>query len=324
MPAAVADFLASHQHVITSGDAERQGVSREVLRRLVKKRLLVRVARGTYVETAALEQLTFPSDKHRLRTRAVLRTRPQAWAASHASAAAVWRLPLLNHSLDRIHVTHTRPVGSARRYDTLTIHTHPGADLFTEQDGIPTVEPNTAVLGTALLTTIPSAVMAADAALHRELVTPASLLAGLERYRRVPGVARARRVVALADGRAESPGETRLRLLLRELGFTVVPQYVITANGRFVARVDLYLPELGVVVEFDGVLKYRATPGDLPGQSSEVVIAERARERDIRKLGYGVGRVVWAELDDLAAVRREIEAAAAQADLDLVARSQRG
>lgn len=229
-------------------------------------------------------------------------------------------LPLLDADVSRIHVDHTEPLGNTRRHPTVTVHTYPGPDLVTEHRGLLTVEPNTAV-GTALLSSLPSGVMAADAALHRELVTPESLRAAVERHTRTPGVARARRVVELADGRAESPGESRLRLILLDLGFRAVPQFVVREGGRVVARVDFYLPELGVVLEFDGLLKYRATSRDPAGKSSDVVIAERTRERRIRRLGYGVGRVTWKELGDPRVIEREIREAAAQADLQLIART---
>jgi len=60
----------------------------------------------------------------------------------------------------------------------------------------------------------PVAVSAADAALHLGLCTYeeiAAALAGIKRHRGAP---RARQALALADGRAESPGESWPRLAL--------------------------------------------------------------------------------------------------------------
>jgi hypothetical protein len=71
---------------------------------------------------------------------------------------------------------------------------------------------------------------------------------------RSPGSALARRVCALADGRAESPQETRLRLLI---GRSTVPppvaQYTVRHDGRFVARVDFAWPEHRLALEYDGL-----------------------------------------------------------------------
>jgi hypothetical protein len=63
-----------------------------------------------------------------------------------------------------------------------------------------------------------------------------------------------RRVIALMDGGAESPQETRTRLLLIAAGFPK-PQtqiVVVDAFGEFVGRVDMGWKEWKVGVEYDG------------------------------------------------------------------------
>lgn len=68
------------------------------------------------------------------------------------------------------------------------------------------------------------------------------------------GWRRSLRAAELADGGAESPQESRLRVRLVLAGLPRPrTQYVITRAGRFVARVDLAWPELQVVIEYDGV-----------------------------------------------------------------------
>ena len=61
------------------------------------------------------------------------------------------------------------------------------------------------------------------------------------------------------------------------------------AAGVLVGRVD-FLVAGRVVVEFDGLLKYRGEDGP------EVVVAEKRREDRLRELGYEVVRVTWDEL----------------------------
>jgi very-short-patch-repair endonuclease len=63
-----------------------------------------------------------------------------------------------------------------------------------------------------------------------------------------------RRVLEAADGLAESPQETLLRLLLRSAGLPapVVRHVVRDADGRRVARVDFALPELRLALEYEG------------------------------------------------------------------------
>lgn len=95
----------------------------------------------------------------------------------------------------------------------------------------------------------------------------AAEIVGLDELRRagtgltaVRGARAAREAVALADPRAESPPESRLRVLLVRAGLPVVPQFVIRdAHGRFVARVDLAIPELRLAVEYDGA--WHGAPG---------------------------------------------------------------
>ncbi|MBB3678517.1 hypothetical protein FHX36_004306 [Modestobacter versicolor] len=69
-----------------------------------------------------------------------------------------------------------------------------------------------------------------------------------------------RRVVALADGLAGSPQETRLRLLIGDSDLPApVAQHTVRSGGRFVARVDLAWPEHRLGLEYDGL--WHAEPG---------------------------------------------------------------
>ncbi|WP_188432348.1 hypothetical protein [Ornithinimicrobium tianjinense] len=114
-----------------------------------------------------------------------------------------------------------------------------------------------------------------------------------------------REVVAAADGRSESTGESRTRWLVRALGWACTPQVELRdEHGQFVARVDLLLDDWRVVIEFDGAVKYT---------DPAVVFAEKDRERRIRDLGYEVVRLRWADLDRPAYVRQLILKAIARA-----------
>ena len=68
------------------------------------------------------------------------------------------------------------------------------------------------------------------------------------------GIRRLREVLALVDGGAESPQETRVRLLLVRKGLprpnTQIS--VTNAHGRVVRRIDMGWPEYCVGVEYDG------------------------------------------------------------------------
>ena len=102
-----------------------------------------------------------------------------------------------------------------------------------------------------------------------------------------PDCRRARRACALADGLAQSPQETRLRLLIGRAGLpTPVAQCRVVDGGRFVARVDFGWPAHRVAVEYDGL--WHAEPGQFA----------RDRQR-LNRLTAAGWRVVFVTAADL-------------------------
>lgn len=70
---------------------------------------------------------------------------------------------------------------------------------------------------------------------------------------RRPGVRLLRRVLWVADGRAESPGETMLRLFHHCLDIHTTPQVLLAdGHGRLVGRADLLVTGTRNVHEYDG------------------------------------------------------------------------
>lgn len=101
-----------------------------------------------------------------------------------------------------------------------------------------------------------------------------------------------------ADPRAESPGESLSRWRIHELGF-VAPELQTTVSldtGR--ARLDFEWPDVGVVGEFDGRLKYGADPSLSGREAADAVYAEKLREDAIRRTGRDVVRWGWAQLQE--------------------------
>jgi hypothetical protein len=101
------------------------------------------------------------------------------------------------------------------------------------------------------------------------------------------GCRRARLACALADGKAESPQETRLRLLVLRSGLPApVAQWPVPrATGRPL-RLDLAWPEHRVALEYDGL--WHGEPGQLA----------KDRQR-LNRLGDAGWRVVFATAADL-------------------------
>jgi len=98
------------------------------------------------------------------------------------------------------------------------------------------------------------AVVLIDAMAHAGLVDPAELKQFALDHPRVRGLWQVVRVADLADPLAESPMETRQRLVLVFAGLPrpVSQLNVYDAAGRFVARLDLAYEAEKVAVEYDG------------------------------------------------------------------------
>jgi hypothetical protein len=107
-------------------------------------------------------------------------------------------------------------------------------------------------------------------------------------------------VIALADGRCESVGETRtMHLCWAQHLPRPGPQYDIKdGSGHVVARVDFAWPELGVFLEFDGKEKY--LKHRRPGESvTDAVLREKRREERVCEItGWKCIRIIWADLYD--------------------------
>jgi Transcriptional regulator, AbiEi antitoxin len=295
-------------------DAIAAGYSDADLRRYVASGLWMRITHGAYAARgAALEALpsweqaawlhvrTARAVYHRLGGRAVV---------SHQSALLLHGVRVSELDLRRIHVT--RMHGSGRSDAAVRQHAaQPSVDTACEMDGVRTTFPARAVVETVRATSYPVGVSVVDQALRLRIATPQQLMDALAPFARRSGIRTARRAVEFGDGRAESVGESRLRVMLSELGLPApLPQAEIRdETGSFVARVDFLFDQFAVIVEFDGAVKY----GD---GSADALIAEKAREDRLRDLGYQVVRVRWPDLSRPLDLRHRIRRA--------IARSQPG
>ncbi len=98
------------------------------------------------------------------------------------------------------------------------------------------------------------AVVLVDSALRLGRVTTEELDGWIGRHARAKGVKRLREVVDLADPGAESPMETRLRMLIVLAGLPRPESQVelYDDGGAFLARVDLYYRRFRLAIEYDG------------------------------------------------------------------------
>jgi very-short-patch-repair endonuclease len=117
------------------------------------------------------------------------------------------------------------------------------------------------------------------------------------------GIRQVREILRLADGRAESPAETRFRLLLAEwnLPEPEMQLWIRTEGGR--VRVDFGWSNRRIVIEVHGYAKYSDY-----GPIDRKVAEQRAREACLVAAGWRVLNVYWPELDDVAALHRKVRA----------------
>ena len=138
---------------------------------------------------------------------------------------------------------------------------------------------------------LPDAVAALDVMLARAIVGKGELREAAE-LRTGRGSRQTRRAVDLADPRAESQPESRLRVLLALAGLFPDVQYSVRDNlGGFVARVDLAFVEQRIAIEYDGV--WHAEPGQFA--------KDRRRLNRLVEAGWTVLHVTAADLRDPAA-----------------------
>lgn len=99
-----------------------------------------------------------------------------------------------------------------------------------------------------------TAVIRVDALRHATGVSTDAIHAIAERHRGARGTKQLRRVLELSDPGAESPQETRTRLLLVSADLPPLETQIEVRDhrGRFVARLDMGWPDAMVAVEFDG------------------------------------------------------------------------
>ena len=285
--------------IVTRRELASGGWTDADIRGQVRRGELVRMAAGVYAPKADLDG--WPEVAYRVRVVAAAQ-RFQA-VVSHASAAAVHGLPLGGADLSAVHVIRPgrggfRAEGDRTRHAGLI-----GPQWVTTVDGVPVTTVARTVVDLARTQPIKTAVAAMDNSLFRRLCSPEDIRHALTSVYRHRGAPRARLATELADGRAESPTETTVRLATRrtslppmELQFDVYDEV-----GRFVGRADGGYPELGVMWEYDGRGKY----GELlpPGRtSSDALMAEKRRERGFVELGWTVVRIDSTDISDLGTV----------------------
>lgn len=295
--------------IVTTAQARALGWTRRALLEAVTRKELLHLCRSVYADPGRLPdgmpKGLAQAERHRLLCRGLLLVYPDAVLAA-CSAAVAHGLPTFTRTLSRCRLE--RPL--KHQVDTLAACLRPRSGETTVMTELgPTVPVARAVAQIACIDGMTAGVVAGDAALHDELVSLADIQAVVDELCGQPGSAAAVAMLSHLDGRSESMGESRVRVLCNASGIEVIPQFVIEDElERFVGRVDLKVKGAMVVIEFDGEIKY--------GKDTDAVtavLAEKKREERIRDLGYTVVRVTWSDLHNPTALLARIRAAIARA-----------
>jgi len=280
-------------------DLIAEGWTDRSIARMVAGGLWAKPRRGAYVQRSEWRKLDV-AGRHVVRSRAVVMQANAEVVVSHSSGVCVYGGPTWGLDLSWVHIT--RRDGRSGRSQA-GVKQHRGRilpDDVVTRHGLEVMAP--ARLGLEVTT-----VANTEAALGvvNYLLNKAETTLDEMRQRYDQGIdvwrdtLKTDLVLRLADPRIASLGESRTFYLCFRFGLPApIPQYPIhDRSGNVVAVVDFAWPELGVFLEFDGMVKYSELLAE--GESaSDVVVREKRREDLIRELtGWHCIRLVWADLD---------------------------
>ena len=272
--------------VLSRGQLRDLGLPDARVRSLVRRRVWCRPRRGVVgivgvVPTVGDADRWLPAA---LAGTATAIARPGV-VVSHDTAAALLGVPLLRDSARPL-VT-VAPSCSCPVRDDVDVHAAAlDSDEIVRVLGVRMTSPARTAVDLARRHGVAAGVVALDAVLTE---TPPDVLDGvLVRQAGWPYVRRAERAVRLADGGSESVLESlvRVKLVTSGLPRPELQVWIDTELGPF--RVDMLWQRRRVVLEADGLAKYRA--------GWETLVAEKRRQEALEHAGYRVVRVTWREL----------------------------
>jgi hypothetical protein len=292
--------------LLRRAEALVEGYTDAELARMVRRKELSRLQRGTYTEGSA-KLPTDPVIRHALVVSATVAGLRTPAVVGHQSAAVLHGLPVWGIRLDRVHILRAPP---ARGTGSARLHLHvakvpEGHVVLVE--GVLATSVTRTVVDVARTAPFESAVVMADKALWNGGTSREELEECLGLMGSVPGTRRASRVIAFADPLSESVGESRSRVLMHRLRMPRpdLQVRVLRRDGSLIGRCDFGWEDRRTLGEFDGRVKYGRLlrPGQAPG---DVVFEEKRREDELRDHRWQVARWTWDDLDHPRAVEQRI------------------
>ena len=293
----VGAWLWSSGGIFTRAEALDNGESDRTLAAARRDGLIIRLRRGVYTPSEDYNSLD-DAGKHLLHARAALAVQHGPVALAGPSAAALHGFALYGQDLGTVHIL--RLDRGSSRLRALANHHVVTQDIEADVDtynGIAAVTPARAVWEVACRSSLESGVVTADSALHQDPELAAPIEDLQQRFAYFPGSRQGRVTIKIADGRAESPGESVTRVQCFRFGIPMpdLQHRVTDALGRLIGVTDFYWETHRHLGEFDGKIKYQRLlrPGETP---SDCVFREKRREDQLRAGRYGMSRFTWADV----------------------------
>jgi hypothetical protein len=280
--------------VFTSAEARQVGYSPDEIKTALGSGRWRRLRRGIYIASEDLQLAEQdPRLRHIVECMAVVLRLDAGPVVSHASAARLHRLLVPEHVGGTVRLTDPSQWRRGRGYEVARASLSP-----------PEVVQSQALLATGVSRTLvdcarewslEDSVVAIDAAIQGKQVTRAELEAAVLAARHWLGIGSAARALNMADGRAESPLESRGRLALLASGLPRPELQVKLFDARgFIARVDAWYEEAAVALEFDGKIKYlEPREGRSP---NEILWEEKRREDRVRAVDARMVRLAQEDM----------------------------
>ena len=265
---------------------------------------LTRIAPGTYVPAQEWKEAR-PDLRHLTLIRAAL-AKTRGDIVLLGVSAAVWLgLPLVGRIPRRVQCLGSRTDRSSTAL--LQRRERAGLSPLDTVRGVLISNASDTVVDLARWGGLTQGVCAMDAALAARLCTRAELADAVDQLPTgARGIRSARTATHLADGAAESPGESLSRVRMWQ---ATLPrpdlQHEVHTNGELY-RLDFLWPRTMVDGEFDGQVKY--TRNGFGKDAERTVWDERQRELTLIRAGYDVARWTWKDAwpDDAPAMCREL------------------